>query len=165
MASERLERVLAIDPGKLTGVAYMRRFDNEVEILQSAELDEDSIIPWVRPIIYSWHPERPGEFPLRVVMETFTVTIETAKKSQAPFSLEVIGAVKQVCRDYFYRLDTIAWQTPNDAKESFPNAKLKRIGLWHRGGAGHALDAIRHGSLYLSRSGWVDSNFFSENSL
>jgi hypothetical protein len=160
VTSKRIERVLSIDPGKLTGLAHMVRTDDTVDLLATMELDEDTVIPWVRPIIEDWRPTRDGEYPLRVVMETFTITLETAKKSQSPFSLEVIGAVKQVCRDNGYPLSAIAWQKPSEAKESFPNPKLKRLGLWHRGGAGHALDAIRHGSLYLARSGWTDSRFF-----
>lgn len=159
--TERIERVVAIDPGKMTGVAFMLRKGNEVSLLGSYEWAEDEVIPGVRPFIQEWRPLEEGSFPLRVVMERFTITVETAKKSQAPFSLEVIGAVKQVCRDADYPLGAIAWQKPSEAKESFTNAKLKRLGLWHRGGEGHALDAIRHGALYLARSGWSDSRFSS----
>lgn len=159
--TERIERVVAIDPGKLTGVAFMLRKGDEVSLLGSFEWDEDEVIPGVRPFIQDWRPLQKGAFPLRVVIEKFTITVETAKKSQAPFSLEVIGAVKQVCRDAEYPVSAIAWQKPSEAKESFPNAKLKRVGLWHKGGEGHALDAIRHGALYLARTGWRDSGFSS----
>jgi hypothetical protein len=37
----------------------------------------------------------------------------------------------------------------------FPNEALKKLEYWHRGGAGHALDAIRHGLLYLAKNGWT----------
>jgi hypothetical protein len=153
--------VLSVDPGKMTGLAHMLRQGDDVSIIESCELDEDSVIPWVRPIIEDWRPRKTGEYPLRVVIEKFTITLETAKKSQSPFSLEVIGAVKQVCRDNDYPLAAIAWQKPSEAKGAFPNPKLKRLGLWHVGGEGHALDAIRHASLYLARSGWTDSRFSS----
>lgn len=157
----RVERVLAIDPGKMTGIAHLIRHDDTVKLVDSVELPEDSVVPYVRPIIEEWRPLHDGAYPLRVVIEKFTITVETAKKSQSPFSLEMIGAVKQVCRDNDYPLAAIAWQKPSEAKGAFPNAKLKRLGLWHRGGEGHALDAIRHASLYLARSGWVDSRFSS----
>lgn len=159
--TQRIERVLAIDPGKMTGLAWITRIGDQVHLTESLERDEDTIIDSIRPTIKTWKPELPGEYPLRIVMERFTITVETAKKSQAPFSLEVIGAVKQVCRDYGYPLEAIAWQKPGEAKETFPNPKLKRLDLWHVGGAGHALDAIRHGALYLLRSGWQDSRFVS----
>lgn len=158
MSASKPAKVLAIDPGKLTGVAYLVKSNNLVDIIATAELNEDEIIPFIRPIIEDWRGDG-DSYPLRVVIERFTITIETAKKSQAPFSLEVIGAVKQVCRDAGYPLDAIAWQSPTEAKVPFPNEKLKRLGLWHKGGKGHALDALRHAATYLVRSGWRDSGF------
>jgi hypothetical protein len=154
----RIEPVLAIDPGKLTGLAWITRVDDEVNLTDSAEKDQDSIIDAIRPTVACWNRQPGDSLPLRVVMERFVITIETGKKSQeAAAALETIGAVKQLCRESGYPLDAIAWQTPAAAKNAFPNPKLKRLGLWHRGGAGHALDAIRHGSLYLVQSGWTDS--------
>ena len=83
--AERFERVLAIDPGKLTGLAYLTRTDSEVRLVTSAERDEAGVVPWIRPIVEGWEPSQPGEFPLRVVIERFTITVETAKKSKAKF--------------------------------------------------------------------------------
>jgi hypothetical protein len=37
----------------------------------------------------------------------------------------------------------------------FPNEALKKLDYWHKGGEGHALDAIRHGLLYLAKKGWT----------
>lgn len=159
MNGARYERVLSVDPGKMTGVAYLERNADQVTVQASRELDEDSVIGCIRDYMHDWRPLYPTGFPLRLVIETFTITVETAKKSQSPYSLEIIGAIKQVCRDEGYPLTAIAWQKPVEAKGAFTNEKLKRLGLWHRGGAGHALDAIRHGALYLARSGWTDSAF------
>jgi hypothetical protein len=39
-----------------------------------------------------------------------------------------------------------------DAKNMFPNKALKILKFWHVGGAGHALDAIRHALLALVRT-------------
>ena len=158
----RIEPVVAIDPGKLTGVAHVVRKDNKIEILETKELDEDEVIPWLRPILTNWNREDGRTYPLRVVIERFLITLETAKKSQAPFSLEVIGAVKQACRDVGYPTHAIAFQSPADAKTAFPNGKLKRIGVWHKGGEGHAIDALRHAVLYLARTGWKDSRISSD---
>jgi hypothetical protein len=82
--------------------------------------------------------------------------METAKNSQAPWSLEMIGVLKQVCRDYHYPLELVYAQRPTEAKNVVPNPKLKRLELWHRGGAGHANDAIRHAVLCLIKRGWED---------
>jgi hypothetical protein len=37
----------------------------------------------------------------------------------------------------------------------FTNQALKKLGYWHTGGDGHALDAIRHGLLRLVKAGWI----------
>jgi hypothetical protein len=50
--------------------------------------------------------------------------------------------------------DDIYFQSPADAKAMFPNPQLKKLGYWHRGGEGHALDAIRHALLRLAKTGW-----------
>jgi hypothetical protein len=50
--------------------------------------------------------------------------------------------------------DDIYFQSPADAKAMFDNPKLKKLDYWHKGGEGHALDAIRHGLLRLVKIGW-----------
>lgn len=91
---------------------------------------------------------------LEIVCERFIINAETAKKSQAPFSLELIGVLKQIMRDVGKTADDISMQAPSDAKRMYPNPNIKKLGYWHKGGAGHALDSIRHGLLYLTRQGW-----------
>lgn len=152
----RIDRVLAIDPGKVTGVAWMRQQDGEIFLDSSLEADADELINFLRPTLKEWKPVADGQPPLKVVIEKFTINSQTSQKSQeASWALRMIGAVEQACRDVEYPLGAISWQMPGEAKTAFTNEKLKRIGLWHRGGAGHALDAIRHGSLYLAKVGWV----------
>lgn len=154
----RHERVLAVDPGKLTGAALMVRLGDEVSIIWSAELNvySTSGAEKLRSEIKGW--DQHDDTLLRVVIEKFTITPETGRKSQeASWALRTTGAVELMCVEAGYPLDAIVWQTPAAAKNAFPNPKLKRLGLWHRGGAGHALDAIRHASLYLVTSGWTDS--------
>jgi len=53
-----------------------------------------------------------------------------------------------------YGPDNISFQTPADAKALFPNEALRKVGTWHKGGEGHALDAIRHALLKLTKLGW-----------
>ena len=119
----------------------------EPVLVWSAELDENKFIDPIR-----WElANNPG---IRIVCERFTITQETAKKSQAPFSLEQIGNLKQAMRDAGIPVTEINLQAPRDAKAMFPNPALKKLDYWHKGGAGHAMDAIRHGLLYLARNGW-----------
>jgi hypothetical protein len=42
------------------------------------------------------------------------------------------------------------------AKVAINNEQLKAVGLWHRGGAGHANDALRHIAIRLINVGWRD---------
>lgn len=156
--SPRLDRVLAIDPGKTTGLAWLTQEAGRITLDNSFEADPDEIIQMIRPTLADWKPEEGGT-PLRLVVERFTITAMTAQKSQeSAWALETIGAVKQAARDAEYPLMAICWQKPSEAKTAFTNDKLKTLGLWHRGGEGHALDAIRHGALYLAKIGWTTKN-------
>lgn len=156
--SPKIDRVLAIDPGKTTGLAWLNQEGGRITLENSYEANSDEIIEMIRPTLAGWKPSD-GEAPLRLVVERFTITAMTAQKSQeASWALETIGAVKQAARDAEYPLLAICWQKPSEAKTAFTNDKLKTLGLWHRGGEGHALDAIRHGALYLAKVGWTTKN-------
>lgn len=134
----------------------MRQQDEKIILDSSVEANPDEIIDLIRPTLKDWKPLQEGQPPLRVVVEKFTINAMTAQKSQdASWSLRTIGAVEQALRDVEYPLMAISWQKPSEAKTAFDNEKLKRMGLWHRGGEGHALDAIRHGALYLAKVGWI----------
>ena len=153
---EKIDRVLAIDPGKATGLAWMKQEGGLIILDQTHEATPETIIEMIRPTLEDWKPHATGQPPLRVVMEQFIINASTAQKSQeAAWALETIGAVKQALRDVGYPLGAIAWQKPAEAKNAFSNDKLKTLGLWHRGGEGHALDAIRHGSMYLTKVGYL----------
>lgn len=154
--TERIDRVLAIDPGKMTGLAWMRQEDGKIFLDDSLEASPDDIIDAIRPTLALWEPEAEDQPPLRLVVEKFTINAMTAQKSQeSSWALRTTGAIEQACRDAKYPLPAILWQTPAEAKTAFTNDKLKSLGLWHRGGAGHALDAVRHGALYLAKTGWA----------
>lgn len=163
------ERVIAIDPGKKTGIAVLERSKHDdgsdlVELLYSAETSPDETVPTLRHLMAEYqlppphlhspdpaHPAPPSP-PARVVIEKFIISQRTVAKSQeASHALRTIGACEQVLRDCGYPEAAIKWQSPSQ-KAVFPNEKLKSLGLWHRGGDGHALDAIRHGALYLAMS-------------
>lgn len=156
---KRIDRVLAVDPGKTTGLAWMRHEDGLIHLEDSMEASPEEVIPLIRPALADWKPLQSGHPPLRLVIEKFTINAATVKKSQeASWALRTIGAVEQAARDVGYPMLAIAWQGPGEAKNAFANDKLKALGLWHRGGAGHALDAIRHGTLYLAKVGWTTKN-------
>lgn len=150
--------VIAIDPGLATGAAvgqFPSKFGNPT-LIDTAELEVEEVIPWLRK-----HLER---YPnAHVACETFTITAATAKKSQATWSLEHIGAIKQVLRDLDGHLGRLHMQSPGDAKRVFPNENLKALGLWHVGGAGHAIDAIRHMCLTALGQAWIQAGVLDDD--
>jgi hypothetical protein len=140
--------VLAVDPGKATGIALFAWTSGQEPVLVATwEVVFETYALVIRDVLSKY----PG---LEVVCEKFTITAQTAKNSQAPYSLEEIGVLRQIMIDHGMDPWSLPFQTPADAKSMFPNPALKKLGYWHRGGAGHALDAIRHGLLYLAKSGW-----------
>jgi hypothetical protein len=152
--------ILSVDPGKKSGICLITwsGVDEELpEISLSTEASEEEYAEIIRAVLGSSHKYET----FRVVCEKFTITAQTVRNSQAPYSLEQIGVLKHLCREFRYPVDEIAFQTPVDAKNMFPNPTLKAIGLWHRGGEGHALDAIRHGLLHLVRLKWVPKQILS----
>jgi hypothetical protein len=140
--------ILSVDPGKATGMALFE-YDglNEPVLVWSLELQQEEYAGPIRQTLEQY-PE------VEVVCERFTISAQTAKNSQAPFSLEQIGILKQCLLDVNRPADDVYFQAPGDAKAMFGNDKLKKLEYWHRGGEGHALDAIRHGLLRLVKTGW-----------
>jgi hypothetical protein len=89
---------------------------------------------------------------LIVVSESFRITMQTAKNTQAPWSLELIGVARMVSRLYTGR--ELHMQDPSSAKRFSSDAKLKHMG-WYNSGKGHANDASRHLLLTLATRGWL----------
>lgn len=146
--------IIAIDPGKMTGVCILgMTYDQEPMMLASNEYECHELAPFLRK---EFEERLPNEsVRLEIVCERFTINAQTAKNSQAPWSLEQIGILKQTMRDFGIDETSIIWQQPADAMNMFNNDKLKRLGYWHRGGAGHANDAIRHALLRAVKTGWI----------
>jgi len=148
MSPQACRYVLAVDPGLATGMCLFSMIPGEEPILLGSwEVQMVEFAEQVRAI-FAAHEG------VEVVCEKFTITLETAKKSQAPYSLEMIGILKLLMLDAGYDPFSLPLQLPTDAKNMFPNPALKKLGYWHRGGEGHALDSIRHGLLYLVKTHW-----------
>jgi hypothetical protein len=140
--------VLAVDPGKATGMAlFSREGDSEPVLVWSGEFQQEEYAKPIREVLTT-HPDA------EVVCERFTINAQTVRNTQAPYSLEQIGILKQCLIDVGRPADDIHFQSPADAKAMFDNPKLKKLEYWHRGGEGHALDSIRHGLLRLVKTGW-----------
>lgn len=143
--------ILSIDPGKVTGIALISLETGSEPVLEwSGEFTAEEFAKPIRDTL--WASE--AKFNLDVVCERFVINAQTLRNSQAPYSLEQIGALKQCLIDAKRPVEDIIFQAPADAKALFPNEALKHLGYWHKGGAGHALDAIRHALLRAVKIGW-----------
>lgn len=146
--------IIAVDPGKASGICAFI-FDKEAPVpvlYMSGEYQPDEYAAPIRELIAYG---KDNGYDIEVACERFTINAQTAKNSQAPYSLEQIGVLKQIMRDAGFSDASIKFQSPSDAKRMFGNDALKTLGYWHKGGAGHALDAVRHGLLYLTTHGWT----------
>lgn len=143
--------VIAVDPGLVTGLAVVGRArDGNPFLLYSYELNPMQTGRAFETLVAGSYPQA------EIVIERFTITVATAKNSQAPWSLKVIGMIEWLLWRNTMRApeDTIIFQSPSDAKRMVPNTLLQTYGVWHRGGAGHANDAIRHAVYRHAMLGW-----------
>lgn len=147
--------MLVVDPGKLTGMCLIQLDTGEQpQIVWSGEYEFDEACDHIEETCENYRDY------LRVVCESFVITPMTAKNSSAPWSLEVIGVLKRYT--YKFKCDGVVMQTPAKAKNFCPNERLKAVGMWHRGGDGHARDALRHGVTHLVECGWKPAALFTE---
>ena len=145
--------ILSVDPGKATGIAFFsQRTGEEPRLVSSFEAQPEEFAEVVRNMLTDLDRQFDN---LQVVCEKFTINAQTVRNSQAPYSLEQIGVLKQILQDFGLDREKIVWQMPADAKRMFPNEALKKLEYWHKGGEGHAIDAIRHGLLRLVKTGWI----------
>lgn len=141
--------ILAIDPGKKTGWAA---YDREMDTFVSGELDYDDTCKLLL------HPESIFNGPLSAMefdyaCESFIITVNTAKNTQATWSLELIGVARMISR--LYGGQELVLQTPAAAKRLMSDDLLKALS-WYVPGKGHSNDAARHLGLFMLSRGWMD---------
>jgi hypothetical protein len=138
------EWMFCCDPGLVSGIAVLRW--TKEDGLRHWESSEGSLVDVGNAAREFLRAHHQGQ--AEVVIERFTITAETAKNSQAPWSLKVCGVVEWLVADNWDVVapdKTVIYQSPAEAKSLVPNEILQAAGIWHRGGAGHARDALRHG--------------------
>ena len=143
--------IIAVDPGLTTGWAALYP-DGE---FRSGETKGS--YPFLRTVhgllsagAFDWH----------VVVERYTITPETIKKSRQTEALEIIGALKFFTQHYGAGF---SMQSPAEAKSFATDAKLRRV-RWFQQGLGHANDASRHLLCYAVRNGLVKPDDLMEGS-
>lgn len=133
-------KILAIDPGLMTGVSVIDWSNRDKPSkVETCELDIKGFYDKIEDLVKSSDV---------VVMENFIVTVASAKKDFQPFSLHLIGLVGYLC---YHNQKKLVMQDPLD-REFTPNQVVKDLDLWHKGGAGHANQASRHAFYYMAMS-------------
>lgn len=125
--------VLAIDPGKATGVAG--QYDDP-----SGLMFWSTILPWYEAMELVEQHLASGNVDL-VVCEDYRISKHTLSKgADAHWPMGGIGVVTYFATKY--EVKAVKY-SPSEAKTFSTDAKLKKIG-WHKTGAGHDNDAARH---------------------
>jgi hypothetical protein len=141
-----------LDPGKTTGFSTYDRWTKE---FTGQELDFNATCMKLL--------EAPSMMDGLVLgAESFIITVNTAKNSQAPWSLELIGCARMISNLYLQRKLEI--QSPAVAKRFSSDTRLRHMGFFLKG-KGHANDASRHLLVYLATHGFLDNetlNLFAE---
>lgn len=151
-------RVVVLDPGKTTGVVeWDTRPFAGVQPFTARELNFKDTCSYLMNVA-SGYMVSPAQDTV-IVAESFIITPATAKNSQAPWSLEVIGVARMVCEVYIGR--ELRLQQAAAAKRFSSDARLKRAGFWTPG-KGHANDASRHLLLYLATHGLLGDELLTE---
>jgi len=143
--------LIALDPGKVTGVAMLRPPSRDAaswewswqdavcfveECLsksRAAFVKEGYLYPDVELVYESFTP-RPGAY------------------TWQPEALHCIGAVEYLAHKTGMK---VTRQSPAQAKSFSTNTKLKMIGWYSPTSGGHANDALRHLLLYATKQGLV----------
>lgn len=139
-------RILAVDPGKTTGWAFLNT--NAYDYHKSPAI---VILPQVGE--YEWYEflERyedwlySGKIDV-TVSESFIISRETLKKTRQNYSLEAIGVMRYMSQR---KGREFVLQAPSVAKSFATKEKLDKLGWWPKG-QDHAQDASRHLLTYVA---------------
>ena len=126
---------LAVDPGNTVGWAYAMLGSHwSRTAVTSGQTASDDFLDWLTGSTMFLDQS------CIWLVESFTVTAMTARLSQQPVPMEVIGVLRYLARRSGVHLEL---QTPAAAKRFVSDDQLRKIGLWQPG-KDHARDAIRH---------------------
>lgn len=136
--------VLGLDPGLMTGWALL---DTQTDEYQCGEWNWATAATGIEELAARYGAD------LAIACERFTITIQTAKDTQAPWSLELIGVSRYMAQKYGAEF---VLQQVASAKRFSADWRLKNL-QWYVPGKSHARDAARHLLLYLvTRKWWKD---------
>jgi len=129
--------IVGFDPGLMSGLVRVVIQDGKITHSEAYELEfYDAIAKLVE-----WIYDRVGEF--HIAYETY---VQMPGRKPMPYSLELIGAMKALLWTEGIT-EQCSGRAPSKAK-MIDNDRLRKYGLWLKGGRGHANDAYRHALMY-----------------
>jgi hypothetical protein len=141
--------VCAVDPGGMTGFATYTAGEEVLESrFSSCEVPEGRI--GFRTFFDNFLSDYTVQ---HVVCEDFVITPQTLKKSRQMDALRIIGWLELTCDKIGI---PFTLQRPVDGKAFATDAKLKAVGAYAAGTAGHCNDASRHLVTFLVKQGEAD---------
>lgn len=143
------------DPGLVSGVAILSwKKSAGIEKVESFECSLGEVGE-AASVFLDHFPRQAAE----VVVERFIITPRTGELTNPDWSLKVCGAIEWLVYKHWEvdGAETVVYQTSSEAKRFVNNDRLRKAGVWHRGGAGHANDALRHGLYRYARLGVLDA--------
>ena len=139
--------IMGIDPGGVTGYALWQNGK-----IVADWTGQQEPYPFLVDA-HLWIRNAPDDGYL--VVERYTITAATAKKSQQPEALEQIGALRYLAKSE--RGWDLHMQMPSQAMTLIPDARLKALGWYIPGEAGkHANDALRHVAFFAAKNTLLD---------
>ena len=143
--------LIALDPGKVTGIATLRTPTQDVVSFEdtwqgAVEFVEEALTKSRAAFVKdgTYYPD------VGVVYESFTP--RPGAYTWQPEALYCIGAIEYLA---WKTGMTAAKQSPAQAKSFATNLQLKRMGWYHATKGGHANDALRHLLRYSVKQGLV----------
>jgi hypothetical protein len=131
------------DPGLVSGVAILHwTAKSGIEKVEAFEGSMAEVGEVAEGFLVLHKPER-----AEVVAERFVITTRTGELASPDWSLKVNGMLEWLVWKHWGLVDDqgVVYQGASEAKKLVPNPVLRTAGVWHKGGAGHARDALRHG--------------------
>lgn len=141
------ELILAIDPGKTSGVASCFFGGGEIVSFTAFELDQQQTCDYV------WGCVTGVGYPINIVAERFVIGPNTLKMSRggAHCAIGIIETARWMARRH---QASFKLQDPATAKRMCSNDLLRKAGFWTPALHGHANDAARHLVVALVERGW-----------
>lgn len=137
--------ILAVDPGKKSGLAKFRSDLNEVYI--GYEMSRFELLDHIYGTFEMWGGEPRNPNRILVVAEKYIITPKTSQLSQQPDALKINGVLEWICYKF---LQVYEEQSQSTAKKIAQDKRLHDLGLYYAG-RGHANDATRHLLFALER--------------